>query len=62
MMNLLARWLYWMDREDPRWQRSLLARAGYHVVCLLGLLFLLIFPRLPLRMFIRFGWLKAKGQ
>jgi hypothetical protein len=54
-MNRLGKWLWWMDREDPRFASSLGAKLAYAIVWALGFLFLLVFAQLMLYLLNRFG-------
>jgi hypothetical protein len=54
-MNRLGRWLWWMDRDDPRFTSSLGAKFAYVLVWTFGFLFLLAFAQLVLYLLGRFG-------
>jgi len=58
-MNRLGRWLWWMDREDPRFRQSHWAKLGFSVVWVIGLLFLLMFSQFVVRMLARFGFMEG---
>jgi hypothetical protein len=60
-MNRLGRWLWWMDREDPRFQHSRLAKLAFAVVWVIGLLFLLMFGQLIINLLARFGLMGRPG-
>lgn len=50
-MNKLNRWLWWLDRDDQRFQSSWWAKLGFAIVWLFGFLVLLLFGELAMRMF-----------
>jgi hypothetical protein len=60
-MNRLGRWLWWMDRDDPRFRESHGAKLAYSVVWALGFLFLLLIGQLAAHLIVRLGIMQGTG-
>lgn len=51
-MNKLGQWLWWMDRDDPRFRSSQWAKLGFAVVWALGMMALILVGEFMARMFV----------
>ena len=59
--NKLSQRLWWMDREDPRFGSTALAKLGFLIVWTLGFLLLLLVAQLALSLLGRFGCSSGAG-
>jgi hypothetical protein len=60
-MNRLGHWLWWMDRDDPRFRDSAWAKFAYAVVWSIGFLLLLLVSQLALGLLGRLGFVGRTG-
>jgi hypothetical protein len=60
-MNRIGQWLWWMDRENPRFRRNVWAKLAYSVVWVVGFFLLLLFSRLAINALARFGFMGRTG-
>jgi hypothetical protein len=60
-MNRRGRWLWWMDKDDPRFRDSAWAKTGFVIVWAIGFLVMLLVSQCVVSLLVGLGVMARAG-